>query len=59
MSSENRYATWASAKFCLHRAPLGRELVKGECLPQLLSGPLGGRMGGLIEVNNATPVVGQ
>ena len=36
-----------------------RELVKGKCLPQLLSRPLRGRVGGHIEVQNATPVMGQ
>src|SRR5208283_3072674 len=36
-----------------------RELVKGKGLPQLLSCPLGSRVGGHIEVQNATPVVGQ
>jgi hypothetical protein len=36
-----------------------RELVKGECLPQLLSRPLRGWMGGDIEVQNATSVMGQ
>ena len=36
-----------------------RELVKGECLPQLLSRPVRGWVGGHIEVQNATPVMGQ
>src|SRR5271167_2413316 len=36
-----------------------RELVKGKGLPQLLSCPLGSRVGGHIEVQNATPVMGQ
>ena len=36
-----------------------RELVKGKGLPQLLSRPLRGRVGGHIEVQNATPVMGQ
>jgi hypothetical protein len=36
-----------------------RELVKWKCLPQLLSRPLGGRVGGHIEVQNATAVMGQ
>ena len=35
------------------------ELVKGKGLPQLLSRPLRGRMSGHVEVNNATPIVGQ
>ena len=38
---------------------VARELVKGKCVPQLLSGPLGGRVGGHIEVKNAAPVMGQ
>src|SRR5271167_3132255 len=36
-----------------------RELVKGKCLPQLLSRPLCCRVGGHVEVQNATPVMGQ
>jgi hypothetical protein len=36
-----------------------QELVKGKCLPQLLSRPLRGRVGGHIEVQDATPVMGQ
>jgi hypothetical protein len=36
-----------------------RELVKGECLPQLLSSPLRGWVGGHIGVQNATPVMSQ
>jgi hypothetical protein len=36
-----------------------RELVKGKCLPQLLSRPLRGWVGGHVEVQNATPVMGQ
>src|SRR5271165_90286 len=36
-----------------------RELVKGKGFPQLLSCPLGSRVGGHIEVQNATPVVSQ
>src|SRR5271167_3410695 len=36
-----------------------RELVKGKCLPQLLSRPLCSRVGSHIEVKNATPVMGQ
>jgi hypothetical protein len=35
------------------------ELVKGKSLPQLLSRPLGGRVGGDIEMQNATAVMGQ
>jgi hypothetical protein len=38
---------------------VARELVKGKSLPQLLSRPLRCRMGGPIEVKNATPVMGQ
>ncbi len=38
---------------------VARELVKGKCLPQLLSRPLGGRVGGHIEVQNAAAVMGQ
>ena len=38
---------------------VARELVKGKCLPQLLSRPLRGWVGGHIEVQNATPVMGQ
>jgi hypothetical protein len=38
---------------------VARELVKWECLPQLLSRPLRGGMGGHVEVDNATPVMGQ
>src|SRR5260370_19464331 len=36
-----------------------RELFKGKCLPQLLSRPLCGRVGGRIEVKHATAVMGQ
>jgi hypothetical protein len=36
-----------------------RELGKGKGLPQLLPRPLGGRVGGHIEVKNATSVMGQ
>ena len=36
-----------------------RGLVKGKSLPQLLSRPLRRRMGGHIEVQNTTPVMGQ
>src|SRR5271163_1182059 len=36
-----------------------RELVKGKGLPQLLSRPLRGWVGGHVEVQNATPVMGQ
>src|ERR1017187_7074328 len=38
---------------------VARELVKGKCVPQLLSSPLGGRVAGHIEVNNAATIVGQ
>ena len=38
---------------------VARELVKGKCLPQLLSRPFGRRVGGHIEVKNATAVMGQ
>ena len=38
---------------------VARELVKGKGLPQLLSRPLRGWVGGHIEVQNATPVMGQ
>jgi len=38
---------------------VARELGKGKCLPQLLSCPLRGRVGGNIEVQDATPVMGQ
>jgi predicted transcriptional regulator len=33
---------------------VARELVKGKCLAELLSNPLRGRVGGHIEVQNAT-----
>jgi hypothetical protein len=36
-----------------------RHLVKGKGLPQLLSRPLRGRVGGHIEMQNATPVMSQ
>ena len=36
-----------------------RELLKGKCLPQLLSRPLRCWVGGHIEMQNATPVMGQ
>jgi len=36
-----------------------RQLVKGKGLPQLLSRPLCGGVGDHIEVENATPVMGQ
>src|SRR5437660_8406474 len=36
-----------------------RELVKGKGLPQLLCRPLRGPVGGPVEVQNATPVMGQ
>src|ERR1017187_8451454 len=35
------------------------ELVKGKCFPQLLPSPLGGRVAGHIEVNNAATIMGQ
>ncbi len=35
---------------------VARELGKGKCLAQLLSGPICGRVGGHIEVQDATPV---
>ena len=38
---------------------VARELVKRKCLPQLLPRPLRGWVGGYIEVENATPVMGQ
>ena len=38
---------------------VARELGKGEGLSQLLSGPLGGRVAANIEMQNATPVMGQ
>ena len=38
---------------------VARELVKGKCLPQLLSRPFCRRVGGHIAVKNATPVMGQ
>jgi len=38
---------------------LARELGEGKGLPQLLSGPLRGRLGGHVEVQNATAVMGQ
>ena len=38
---------------------VARELVEGKCLPQLLSRPLRGRVGGHIEVQDAAPVMGQ
>ena|ERR1700687_1742146 len=38
---------------------VARDLGKGKCLPQLLSRPLRGRVGGYIEVQKATPVMGQ
>src|SRR6267143_6777637 len=38
---------------------VARELGKGKCLAQLLSGPVCGRVGGHIEVQDATPVMGQ
>src|SRR6516164_798151 len=38
---------------------VARDLVKGECFPQLLPCPLRGGVGRHIAVNNATPVMGQ
>src|SRR5204862_97171 len=38
---------------------VARELGKGKGLAQLLSGPVCGRVGGHIEVQDATPVMGQ
>src|ERR1700730_13421009 len=38
---------------------VARELVKGKGLPQLLSRPLRCRVAGHVEVQNATPVMGQ
>src|SRR5215471_5590805 len=38
---------------------IAREMLEGKCLPQLLSRPLGGGVGGHIEVKNATTVMGQ
>ena len=38
---------------------VARELCKGKCLAQLLPGPICGRVGGHIEVQDATPVMGQ
>jgi len=38
---------------------VARELVKWECVPQLLSRPFRGWMGRHVEVDNATPVMGQ
>jgi len=35
------------------------EFGKGKCLPQLLSRPLRGRVGGNVKVQNAAPVMGQ
>ncbi len=37
---------------------IARELVKRKSFPRLLSGPLGGRVGGHIEVKNAATVMG-
>ena len=36
-----------------------RELVKGKCLPGLLSGPFGRGVGGHLEVNNTTTIMRQ
>src|SRR5215469_6621726 len=41
------------------RQQVARKLVKREPVPQLLSGPFRGGMGGHVAVDNATPVVGQ
>src|SRR5271157_1457002 len=38
---------------------VARQLVKGKGFPQLLSCPLGSRVSGHVEVQNATSVVGQ
>ena len=38
---------------------VARELGKGKRLPQLLSRPRRGRVGGHIEVQNTTPIMGQ
>src|SRR5215472_15277874 len=38
---------------------IAREMFEGKCLPQLLSRPLGGGVGGHIEVKNATTVMSQ
>src|SRR5499433_3698775 len=38
---------------------VARELGEGKGLPQLLSGPSRGRVGGHVEVQNATAVMGQ
>src|SRR6516225_1639861 len=38
---------------------IAREMLEGKCLPQLLSRPLGGGVGGHIEVENALTVMGQ
>jgi len=44
-----------------HRGRAGGSAGVGqrECLAQLLSGPICGRVGGHIEVQDATPVMGQ
>jgi hypothetical protein len=49
----------SSPKILSRSRNVTRELVKGKCLPQLLSRPLRGRVGGHVEVQNATPVMGQ
>ena len=36
-----------------------QKFVKGKCLPQLLPRPLRGWVGGHVEVQNTTPVMGQ
>jgi len=38
---------------------VARNFVIGKCIPQLLARPLGGRMGGYIEVKNAATIMGQ
>ena len=38
---------------------VARDLIKRKCIPQLLSRPLGGRVAGDIEMNNAATIMGQ
>src|ERR1039458_2474523 len=38
---------------------VARKLIKEKCFSQLLSSPLGGRVAGHIEVNNAATIMGQ
>jgi hypothetical protein len=38
---------------------VARNFVIGKCIPQLLARPLGGRMGGYIEVKNAATITEQ